>query len=71
MSLCTTNVPIEFGIRSSDNLYVEFLEDVQKDSIVGVRMNRDICYNFYGGNESMKFFQDGKMIQVTHYHIGS
>ena len=34
MSLCKTTVPIEFGITSSENLYMEFQEDVQKDSIL-------------------------------------
>ena len=69
MSLCKTKVPIEFGITNSENLYMEFLEDVQKDSIVGVRMNKDILFNFYGGNKPMKFFQDGKVIQITHSFV--
>ena len=46
MSLCKAKVPLEFGITNSENLYMEFLEDVQKDSIVGVRMNKDILFNF-------------------------
>ena len=62
MSLCKAKVPIEFGITSSENLYMEFLEDVQKDTIVGVSMNKDILFNFY---KAMAFFQDGKVIQVT------
>ena len=61
MSLCKTKVPIEFGISSSENLYMEFLEDVQED--------RDILYHLYGGNKPMKFFQDGKGIQVTHSFV--
>ena len=69
MSLCKSKVPIEFGIMSSENLYMEFLEDVQKDSIVGVRMNKDILFNFYGGNKPMKLGQDGKVIQVTHSFV--
>ena len=69
MSLCKTKVPIEFGLMSSENLYMEFLEDVQKDSIVGVRMNKDILFNFYGGNKPMKFFQDGKATQVIHSFV--
>ena len=69
MSLCKTKVPIEFGITNSENLYMEFLEDVQKDSIVGVRMNKEILFNFYGGNKPMKFFQDGKVIQITHSFV--
>ena len=69
MSVCKTKVPIEFSITSSENLYMEFLEDVQKDSIVGVRMNKDILYTFYGGNKAMTFFQDGKVIQVTHSFV--
>ena len=43
MSLCKTKGPIEFGITSSENLYMEFLEDVQRDSIVGVRMIKIYC----------------------------
>ena len=70
MSLSKTKVPIEFGITNSENIYMEFLEDVQKDSIVGVRMNKDILFNLYGGNKPMKFFQDGKVIQITHFCCG-
>ena len=71
MSLCKTKVPIECGITSSESLYMdmEFLEDVQKDSIVGVRMIKDILFNFYSGNKPMTFFQDGKVIQVTHSFV--
>ena len=69
MSLCKTKVPIECGITNSENLYMGFLEDVQKDSIVGVRMNKDILYNVYGGNKAMTFFQDGKVIQITHSFV--
>ena len=69
MSLCKRKVPLEFGITSSENLYMEFLGDVQKDSIVGVRMNKDILFTFYGGNKPMKFFQDGTVIQITHSFV--
>ena len=69
MSLCKTKCPIEFGITSSENLYMEFVEDVQKDSILGVRMNKDILFNFYGGNKPMNFCQDGKVIQVIHSFV--
>ena len=43
---------------SSENLCVEFIEDVQKD-IVGVRMHKELFFMFYSGNKVMKFFHDG------------
>ena len=32
-------------------------------------MNKDILYNFYGGNKAMTFFQDGKVIHVTNSFV--
>ena len=29
-------------------------------------MNRDILFNFCGGNKAMTFFPDGKVIQAIH-----
>ena len=66
MSVCKTKVPIKFGIIDSENLYVQFISDVQKDSIVGVRMNAKLLHNFYGsaGGTINSF----KMIKKSKYH---
>ena len=66
MSVCKTKVPIEFGITDSKNLYVQFISDVQKDSIVGVRMNAELLHNFYGSARGT--INSFKMVKKSKYY---